>query len=48
MEIERNKNGTIKGVSTMGDLIPKEKKSAEEKERERLRAEYEKKHNIKR
>lgn len=48
MEIERNKNGTIKGVSTMGDLLPKEKQTKEQKERERRKAEYEKKHNIKR
>lgn len=47
MEIERNKNGTIKGVSTMGDLIQKEKQTAEQKERERLKAEYERKHNTK-
>lgn len=47
MEIKRNKNGTIKGVSTMGDMMPKEKLTEEQKERKRLRAEYEKRHNNK-
>lgn len=44
MEIKRNKDGTIKGITTMGDLIKKEKPTKEQLKRDRIKAEYEKKY----
>lgn len=43
MEIKRNKDGTIKGVYSMGDDIKKENKTQKELEREKKKKEYEKK-----
>lgn len=41
--IERNKDGTIKGVTTMGDFI-QEKFTDEEKERQEIKKKYDKKY----
>ena len=42
MEIKRNKDGTIEGISTMGDFV-EEELSDEAKERLKKKEEYEKK-----
>lgn len=42
--LERNKDGTIKGISTMGDFIKAEKPTDEQLERDKRKAEYEKKY----
>ena len=47
MEIERNEDGTVKGITTMGDLIKNEAPSKEQLEREKRKAEYDKKYAIK-
>lgn len=44
MEIKRNKDGSIEGISTMGDFVKKEL-SDEEKERIRKKEEFEKKYS---
>lgn len=46
-DFKRNKDGTLKEVSTMGDFIKKEKPTKEQLERQKLKAEYEKKYNLK-
>ena len=43
--IERNKDGTIKGVTTMGDFI-QEKFTDEEKERQEIKKKYDKKYAV--
>ena len=41
--IERNKDGTIKGVTTMGDFV-KAKFTDEEKKRQEIKKKYDKKY----
>lgn len=43
-KIERNKDGTIKGVSTMGDFIRKEELTPEQKKAKEIRDRILKKH----
>ena len=43
MAIKRNKNGTIDGVLSMGDLMPKEKPTKEQLEIKKRKAEIERK-----
>lgn len=45
--LKRNKDGTVEGITTMGDLIKAEKPTDEQLERERRRTEYEKQWNKK-
>lgn len=33
--LERNKDGTVKGITTMGDLVKAEKPTDEQREREK-------------
>lgn len=43
-EIRRNKDGTMKGISTMGDFIKKESLTPEQQEIAQKKAELEKKY----
>ena len=45
--LERNKDGTVKGITTMGDFIKVEKPTNEQLERDKRKAEYEKQWNEK-
>lgn len=47
-EFKRNDKGEIEGITTIGDLIEEEPLTPEQKETQRIRAEFEKKYNIKR
>ena len=47
MEIKRNKDGSIKGVLTLGDMITKEQPTKEEQEIKKKRAELERKYGLK-
>lgn len=47
MEIKRNKDGTIKGVSTMGDALKDEPQSKEQLEEKKKREELKKKYDKK-
>ena len=44
IEIKRNKDGTMKGISTMGDFITEEPLTPEQQEIARKKAELEKKY----
>ena len=44
MEIKRNKDGTIKGITTMGDVLEESKMSKEELEEKKKREELKKKY----
>lgn len=44
MEIKRNKDGTIKGITTMGDVLEEGKMSKEELEEKKKREELKKKY----
>lgn len=46
-KIERNKDGTIKGVTTMGDLIRKEKLTPEQEKAKEIRDRIKKKYETK-
>lgn len=43
-KIERNDDGTIKGMTTMGDVLKKEEPTPDEKELQRIKEHYEKKY----
>lgn len=47
MAIKRNKDGTIEGIITMGDLIKKEPLTKEQLEIKQKKEELEKKHPMK-
>ena len=45
-KLQRNKDGTIKGITTMGDLIKKEPLTKEQQETIAMLKELKKKYNI--
>ncbi|MCM1326954.1 MAG: hypothetical protein NC094_08955 [Bacteroidales bacterium] len=43
-KLKRNKDGTIEGILTMGDMLKKEEPSADEKKIREIKEQYEKKY----